>query len=190
MKAAAAAASLYRIDSVSGVATLVGTGGTVAFTSAAGAAIPFPNPATTSYGFNFNPANDRIRVVTTSGLNFRINPTNGAGVDGNAGAATNPPNGTNPDKDIPVTGGLDGVAYTNDVTPTAGVTTEYALEPTAHALHLVSDEVNAVLGPAIPITSAGTPLSSAQSPASTSRSRSQPPSPAARRSALPSRPST
>ena len=35
------------------------------------------------YGFDFNPAVDRIRVTTDTGLNFRLNPNNGsvAGVD-------------------------------------------------------------------------------------------------------------
>ena len=42
---------------------------------------------TGNYGFDFNPAVDRMRVTTDTGLNFRINPNTGAPVDGNPGSA-------------------------------------------------------------------------------------------------------
>ena len=54
----------------------------------------------TSFGFDFNPTVDRIRVVNNSdGVaiddgnynNYRFNPDNGAQVDGNNGQATEPP---------------------------------------------------------------------------------------------------
>ena len=40
----------------------------------------------TSFGFDFIPTTDRIRVVTDAGQNFRINPNTGAFVDGDRAA--------------------------------------------------------------------------------------------------------
>lgn len=60
---------LYRIDPITGDATPVGT----AITD-----MNLTLSNTASYGFDFNPAADRIRVVNSNGENFRINPNNGA----------------------------------------------------------------------------------------------------------------
>lgn len=43
--------------------------------------------AGTEFGFDFNPAADRIRIVSDSGQNFRAHPDTGAAVDGDANAA-------------------------------------------------------------------------------------------------------
>lgn len=43
-------------------------------------------PAGAQFGFDFNPAADRIRVVSDSGQNLRLHPDTGAAVDGNAAA--------------------------------------------------------------------------------------------------------
>ena len=57
---------IYVIDLVSGHATAVGTG-------------PFtPALSGTSFGFDFNPTVDRIRVVSDTGQNIRLNPITGA----------------------------------------------------------------------------------------------------------------
>ena len=48
-----------------------------------------PDPATVGWGFDFNPAADRIRVVAGS-LNFRVNPNTGAAVDGDNGGDASP----------------------------------------------------------------------------------------------------
>jgi hypothetical protein len=56
--------------------------------AASGALTPFSAPplvlAGSTFGFDFNPAADRIRIVSDSGLNLRAHPDTGAAVDGNA----------------------------------------------------------------------------------------------------------
>lgn len=62
---------IYRVDRASGALTLVGSG-------------PFtPLLTGSAYGFDFNPAVDRIRNVSDAGQNLRLNPNTGAvvGVD-------------------------------------------------------------------------------------------------------------
>jgi hypothetical protein len=63
----------------------------------------------TSFGFDFNPTVDRIRVVSDADQNFRLNPDTGAVVatDTNLADATGDPNqGANPN--------VVGLAYTNN----------------------------------------------------------------------------
>lgn len=70
---------IYVIDPKSGLARVIGSG-------------PFtPLLAGTIAGFDFNPTVDRIRVVTSTGQNLRINPETGAVavVDGNINGVTN-----------------------------------------------------------------------------------------------------
>jgi hypothetical protein len=43
------------------------------------AAVFMPVLAGTSFGFDFNPTVDRIRLVSDSGQNLRLNPNSGAG---------------------------------------------------------------------------------------------------------------
>ncbi|WP_374951763.1 DUF4394 domain-containing protein [Mucilaginibacter sp.] len=64
---------LYTINASSGVATQVGTG--TLTTPLLG----------TSFGFDFNPTVDRIRVISNLGQNLRLNPADGtvAAIDGN-----------------------------------------------------------------------------------------------------------
>src|SRR5688572_20440619 len=72
-------ARLYTIDPFTGAASSIGSG-------------PFTNALNgTSFGFDFNPTVDRIRIVSDAGLNLRVNPTNGllAAVDGRLAYATN-----------------------------------------------------------------------------------------------------
>lgn len=66
------AGRLYTLDISSGALTAVGT---------APAAVSLTGAA---FGFDFNPAADRIRVVSSSGLNLRLHPDTGALVDGDA----------------------------------------------------------------------------------------------------------
>ncbi len=101
---------LYRIDAASGAATLVGS-----------------NPFTltlsgTSFGFDFNPVVDRIRVVSNSGQNLRLHPDTGrvAGVD----TALSP-----------ATAQVAGAAYTENFTGTTQ-TTLYVLDAAADSLQL------------------------------------------------------
>jgi len=86
-------------------------------------------------GFDFNPAADRIRVVSTNGRNYRLNPNSGglAAQDGNlaySGAVGTPvatpvaiTTGT-PVPTIPALPGIGSVAYTN-ATLGATITTLY-----------------------------------------------------------------
>ena len=63
---------LYSINAVTGAATQVGTGQF---------AVPLSG---TSFGVDFNPVADRLRVVSDAGQNLRLNPDTGAIVDGDA----------------------------------------------------------------------------------------------------------
>lgn len=62
--------TLYSIDVPTGAATLVGS--LLEFSS------NLPVSLTGSVGIDFNPVNDRLRVITEDGLNVRVNPNNGA----------------------------------------------------------------------------------------------------------------
>ena len=94
---------LYILDTTTGAARLVGSG---AFTPALNG---------TRFGFDFNPAVDRIRVTSDADQNMRLNPDTGAvaAVDTNLQfAATDPHAGANPN--------VVGSAYSNNF---AGATT-------------------------------------------------------------------
>jgi hypothetical protein len=119
----------------------VGAVGQIAFVDAAGTPVDLP-PASSGYGFDFNPTVDRIRVTTGTGLNFRVNPSNGAPVDGNLNNTTAPPANTNPD--APINGlpggatGLSGAAYTNSYGQplTGGVTTQYVIDASSDSFYV------------------------------------------------------
>ncbi len=63
---------LYTLDTSTGVLKPVGS---------SPAAVPLTGSL---FGFDFNPAADRIRVVSDTGQNLRLHPDTGAAVDGNA----------------------------------------------------------------------------------------------------------
>jgi hypothetical protein len=134
-------ATLYLLDPQTGVATPVGAPGQVAFVDAAGMPVDLP-PASSGYGFDFNPTVDRVRVVSNSGLNFRVNPNNGAPVDGNLNNTAAPPAGINTDgliNGLPVDStGVSGAAYTNSFGQplTGGVTTQYVLDSVSDQLYV------------------------------------------------------
>ena len=84
---------LYTINLASGAATVVGAGTPLALTG-------------TNFGFDFNPTVDRIRIVSDTGVNLRVNPADGvAVVDGSLN---------------PGTPSVSAAAYTNNF---AGATT-------------------------------------------------------------------
>ena len=56
-------ATLYVISTRTGVAAAVGTVGQIAFTTDGVTPVDLPDPATVGWGFDFNPAADRIRVT-------------------------------------------------------------------------------------------------------------------------------
>ena len=137
VNAAADSGTLYRIDPQTGASTTIGAPGQIAFVIPDGVTpIDFPDPAA-GWGVDFNPAVDRLRVDSGTGLNFRVNPNNGAPVDGNLGQAMAVP-GTNPDSSINGgTTGVHAVAYTNAVgrdLSVAGPTTQYTLDATTDSL--------------------------------------------------------
>lgn len=151
--------TVYIIDPQTGAASVVGTAGLVAFVTTAGVPVDLP-PVSAGYGFDFNPTVDRIRVVTGSGLNLRINPNNGAPVDNNANAA----DGINPDGSI--NGGPAGstgataAAYTNSFGQSlmGGVTTQYVIDATSNSLFIQNPPNNGTLTGAQTITLNGATL--------------------------------
>lgn len=85
---------IYAINASSGAASMVGTGPLATLLSG------------TQFGFDFNPTVDRIRIVSNTGQNFRVNPADAALiVDGAISLAT---------------ATISGAAYTNNF---AGTTT-------------------------------------------------------------------
>jgi hypothetical protein len=115
---------IYVINPLTGEAAQVG-------------AQPFtPTLAGTSFGFDFNPTVDRIRVISDAEQNLRVNPTTGdvSNTDTNlAYAAGDPGAGTNPD--------AGGAAYSNNAAD-ATSTQLYAID-TARDVLVRQDPPNA-----------------------------------------------
>jgi hypothetical protein len=107
---------LYTINTTTGVATQVGAG---AFS---------PALSGTDFGFDFNPVVDRIRVVSDTDQNFRLNPDTGtvAGTDTTLAYDASDPNAaSNPN--------VVGAAYTKNVVG-GGPTTLYGIDSNLDAL--------------------------------------------------------
>ena len=107
---------LYKLNTTTGAAKLVGSG---AFT---------PALSGTRFGFDFNPAVDRIRVTSDADQNMRLNPDTGAvaATDTNLQfAATDPHAGANPN--------VVGSAYSNNFAG-ATVTVLYDIDSSVDAL--------------------------------------------------------
>jgi hypothetical protein len=127
---------LYQIDQTTAVATQVGSG---TF------AIPLSG---TSFGFDFNPTVDRIRVVSDTNQNLRLNPNDGTVVDSDSGtagiqadlnlayAAGDPHVGANPN--------LAGSAYLNSVN-LATTTTLYGIDSNLDILVIQNPPNNGTL---------------------------------------------
>jgi hypothetical protein len=125
------ASRLYVINQHTGAARAIGTG---PFTPALGGNL---------VGFDFNPTVDRIRLVTSTGQNLRLNPETGTvsntdGVINGAAGAT-----------------LTSVAYTNN---TAGATTTalYAINTQNQQLYLVNPPNDGTL---VPVGALNLPMS-------------------------------
>jgi hypothetical protein len=155
--------TVYVLDPQTGAAIVVGTAGGVTFVDGSGVAVDFP-PAASGYGFDFNPTVDRIRIVTDSGLNFRLNPVNGAAVDGNLNNTAAPPAGTNTDGPINAlpsgATGVSGAAYTNSFGQglAGGVTTQYVIDASSDQLFIQNPPNAGTLTAPVMITSGGAPL--------------------------------
>lgn len=113
--ALSSASRLYIINTVTGAATVVGAAG--AFTLSG-----------TDFGFDFNPTVDRIRVVSDTEQNLRLNPNNGALAFTDmtlAYAAGDPNTAQNPN--------ITGAAYTNNFAG-ATATTLYDIDSNLNIL--------------------------------------------------------
>jgi hypothetical protein len=157
------AATLYLLDPQTGAATPVGATGQIAFADGAGAVVDLP-PASAGYGFDFNPTVDRIRVTTDTGLNFRVNPDNGAPVDGNLNNTATPP--ANINTDAPLNGlpggagGVSGAAYTNSHGQplTGGVTTQYVIDAASDSLYIQNPPNSGAVTAGVAVVLDGLPL--------------------------------
>ena len=123
---------LYTINLTTGVATVVGTQFTTLLNG-------------TSFGFDFNPTVDRIRVTSEADQNMRLNPNNAAiaGVDVNLSyAALDPNTGLNPN--------VVGSAYTNNFAG-ATVTALYDIDSNLDILVLQSNPNGGILNTVGPL---------------------------------------
>lgn len=150
-------ATLYAIGRETGQAGVVGTTGSIALTTDGATTVDLP---VGDYGFDINPAADRVRVTTASGLNFRVNPNTGAPVDGdNTGLTSGAVTGTNPDG--PIHGSTTSVgemAYTNSRPNNGNITTLYTLSATTDELAIQSPANAGTVMPGQNVTIAGTPV--------------------------------
>ena len=110
---------LYIIDPATAVATQVGAGTFEILLNGS------------AFGFDFNPATDRIRVTSDTKQNFRLDPNTGLIVDGNSGVA-----GTQLDANLVYSGAdvnagqnptVVGIAFSNNAAGQA-TTTQYGID--------------------------------------------------------------
>ncbi len=110
---------IYAINVSSGVATMIGT-------------LPLATLlAGTSFGFDFNPTVDRIRVVSNTGQNLRLNPN-----DGTVAAVDMPLN--------PGTPMIAGAAYTNNF-PGSTTTVLFDIDPATDKIYTQNPPNNGTL---------------------------------------------
>ncbi|RYY17069.1 MAG: DUF4394 domain-containing protein, partial [Cytophagaceae bacterium] len=97
--------------------------------------------STDRIGFDFNPTVDRIRVVSTNGLNVRLNPNNGAlaASDPNLNSATSP------------TPTIGSVAYTNSYAGSTA-TTLYDIDETSGTIYTQNPANAGTLINPVPLT--------------------------------------
>ena len=116
---------VYTVDPSTGAATLIN--GSNGLRDASNLEVLLSEPNSFSYGIDFNPVPNALRIVATNELNLRIT-LGGTGVT-NVDTALNGP-GTTDDPFI------NAVAYSNNVAG-ASVTTLYALDPVVDRLRTV-----------------------------------------------------
>ena len=106
---------VYTVDTVTAVATVVGTS-------------PFtPLLAGTNFGFDFNPVPNRIRVHGSGNQNLRLVPALGGATDGSTAAIDGNLSYAPGDAGVGQTPVIGGTAYTNSVSG-ATTTTLYAID--------------------------------------------------------------
>jgi len=136
--AGAGTVTLYTIHPETSFATPLGTAG--GFVDNSGAPIQIGGGLTTTrFEIDFNPAVDRVRVISSLGENFRMNPNTGTVVDGNLGGADGSVTGTNMDGSLKIgatSTPAQGTAYTNNVANNGNITTQYTLDETTDSLYI------------------------------------------------------
>lgn len=119
------------------------------------------NPIVTpgrSFGIDFNPTVDRLRLVSDGGLNGRMNPNTGALIDGDNGGASGSAPGVNPDGVINGgTSGVDDTAYTNS-SANVTATTQYTLDSATNRLSIQNPPNSGTQTMSREVTLAGAPL--------------------------------
>ena len=146
---------LYNVSFRTGLATPIGTTGT--FVASDGTT---PVPITgTNFGIDFNPVVDRLRVVSDSGQNFRINPNTGVFVDGDLGGAPGSVTGLNMDGTVSGSAivGASGAAYTNNIVG-GSQTTLYVLNATNNGEYILNTPNSGNATVPIGLTLNGNPL--------------------------------
>jgi hypothetical protein len=157
VNATADTATLYLLDPQTGASTTVGATGQIAFSDGSGNPVDLPDPATVAYDVDFNPTVDRLRVITSSGLNFRVNPVTGAPVDGNLGGSSSV-GGVNVDGALNGSStSSSGTAYTNSFAG-AAATTMYNLDATSDQLFIQNPPNVGTLTVPVPVTLGGAAL--------------------------------
>lgn len=148
---------LYILQMNSVTASAVALGTPQSFVDATGMPLPI---LATAFDMDFNPSVDRLRVVSTNGINFRMNPNDGALVDGNFCGLAGSVAGINPDARLNAAGanaqGM-GTAYTNNEINTA-ITTQYTLDHVSNQLYIQNLPNADTLVSPLSITVAGMPL--------------------------------
>jgi hypothetical protein len=137
--------TLYLLDPQTGSLTVVG-----AQNSISNVALDFPDPATAGYGMDFNPTVDRLRVVASTGLNFRINPITGQLVAADS-AINGLPSGST---------GVSAAAYTNSFAQSlsGGATTQYTLDGASNSIFIQNPPNSGTQTSQLSVTTRGNPL--------------------------------
>ncbi len=126
---------LYGISTQTGVATPL-TAGLVNFTDEAENPVPIEGA---TFEIDFDPTDDRLRVVTDEGFNFRVDPNTGQLIDSDGESGS----GINPDAAINGLGvtGLDGTAFTSN-SPNAASTSQYTIDLSSGSLYIQNPPIS------------------------------------------------
>lgn len=123
---------VYTIDTVTAVATLVGTTSFV------------PGLTGTNFGFDFNPVPNRIRVHGSANQNLRLVPSLGGATDGSVAAVDVALTYAVADAGAGQTPAIGGTAYTNSVSG-AIATTLYAIDFTRDVLTILANPNDGIM---------------------------------------------
>jgi Domain of unknown function (DUF4394) len=123
---------IYTVDTVTAVATVVGT---AAFT---------PALAGTNFGFDFNPVPNRIRVHGNLNQNLRLVPSLGGATDGSVAATDGALTYAAGDAGAGATPSIGGTAYTNSVNG-ATTTVLYAIDFTRDVLTTLANPNDGIM---------------------------------------------